>query len=190
MQYWNEDVLDFLDKSVLKKWLPKYPTAATLASHGESLFRWYVIEVGFVSVIELVLAAFGHPSDPHFSATLGRTAFTALLAVGAQGFWDVGNARWKNRALAEAATTRLQDSIRLRSGVLSLAVSALSVTMAVSRILELDAAYWIAGGLAVSGGTYLAKVLLPTKSCRNKFQAEPLATPDKPAATDLNAPIP
>jgi hypothetical protein len=62
--------------------------------------------------------------------------------------------------------------------------------MAISRILELDVAYWIAGGMAVSGGAYLAKVLMPRKRCLNQFHAEAPAPPEKPRPIDLNAPVP
>jgi hypothetical protein len=190
LQYWNDDLLEYLRRSYLKKFFPQKNHFLSAAKEGESLFRWYILEVGFVSVIEAVLASFGYPSHPSFAATLGTTAFTALLAVGAQGFWDVGNAKWSDRAMAKAATQRLQNSIRLRSGFLSLGVSALSVGMAISRILGLDVSYWIAGGMAVSGGIFLAKVNMPRKSCLGKFQAETPPTSSEAPATDLNAPIP
>jgi hypothetical protein len=190
MQYWNDDILKYLTNSHLQKWFPQKNHFMKAATGGESLVRWYILEVGFVSVIEAVLASFGHPSHPSFATTFGTTAFTALLAVGAQGFWDVGNAKWSDAAMAKAATHRLQNSIRLRSGFLSLGISALSVGMAISRILGLDVSYWIAGGMAVTGGIFLAKVSMPRKSCLGKFQTELPPTSSEAPATDLNAPIP
>lgn len=193
LQYFNEDVQKYLTTSIVEK-LAKGKALKEGSKFVESLFRWYILEIGFVATIEIALAVMGHPPGGAVLPAIGTGLATALAAVGAQGTWDVAVGMLTKRDLKIANTARALKIVRFRSDFITLGLSALAVTGMVGKISHMafgDTIFWAMG---ISGGAYLLKVVHGEWKCRRLLKnpgtgkpTDPLGSP--PSGAEESGPV-
>ncbi len=179
LQYINEQMQSYLTKSILEKYI-KQKTLAKGVKFVESTFRWYILEVGFVTTIQLALTAMGHPPAGAILHDVGKTLVTALAAVGGQGLWDIAVSRATKRDLGLAKTAAERLVIRFRSDFITLGLSALAVTGMIGKISGLAFGNTVFWGMGVTGGAYLVKVLHREWKCRQLLGRPPPPEPADP----------
>lgn len=162
-QYFNKYIQGWLTKSTITpKLLGSRTTLATrVGGKIEELARWTLVEVGFVGIIKTVMVLLDATPDMGFIQNATDVLTTALYAIAAQGFWDIGIASETRQALEKSPGNR--GKIQFRSDTAVLIVSALSVAGAVAKLCHVpiaDAALLALGGV---GALNYARVLLKGK---------------------------
>lgn len=178
LQYVNADIQKFLTRSLAAKFA-RGRTLRQGVGFVESYFRWYVLEVGFVAVVEVALTAMGHPPSGTVSHEIGKTLVTALAAVAAQGTWDIAVSRATQEGERLAKTALARRAVRFRSDFITLGLSALAVTGMIGKISGYSFGDTIFWGMGLTGGAYLVKVLYREWKCRRLLdRAKPPLKPD------------
>lgn len=183
LQWYNEDIQKFLTTSITEKFA-KTKALKEGSKFVESFFRWYMMEVGFVAVVEIALTALGHPPTGALLPVVKHGLVTALAAVGAQGSWDIAVGSVTRRDLKLAKTARALRVIRVRSDFITLGLSALAVTGMVGKLAHLNFGNTVFWGMGISGGAYLVSVVHNQWKCRRLMKKD--GTPKPPDA--LGAP--
>lgn len=165
LQYWNKNMQGYLTSTALSEMIPK-----SLIQRGvkkiEPFFRWYVLEVGFITTLQVALTAMGHGPDAPLLNTFSHTLVTAAAAVGAQGSWEVGLSEATKRSLKTTRSPKLKLRIQMRADLLTLAISAISVGAMVGKLSGVGAADWVFGGMAVTGAIYYWKFVPAEQQCK------------------------
>jgi hypothetical protein len=169
LQYMNAGLQKFLTTSLAEKFV-RSEGLKKGTKFVESLFRWYTLEVGFIGVIQVTLAAMGHPPAGTLVQAVGVNLSSALKAVAAQGLWDIAVSKATNRSMNLAKTANAKNIIRFRSDLVTLGLSALSVAGMVGQLAGLpfgDTVFIAMGG---TGALVLAKVIYNEWRCRKNFK--------------------
>ncbi len=165
MQYWNEDLQKFLNKSVLGAGEP-----ANLLKKGikkiEPYFRWGALEFGFVSALQLTLSSMGYgPVGTTMELALGNLAATGA-GLFAQGTWEVGLSKKTRDGIAAARSAIEKLRVQMRADLYTLALSAISVSAMAAKISGVPAADAVFGVMGGTGLIYLVKVYFDDWRCR------------------------
>jgi hypothetical protein len=169
VQYANQYVQKYLTTSLTEK-LAKGEGLRKGVAYVESVFRWYLMEIGFISSVQIALAAMGHPSGT-LTAEIGVTALTALKTVAAQGLWDIAISRVTKRNTLLAETDLAKKMIRFRSDFMTLGLSALSVTGMVATLSGMPLGKTIFWGMGITGAVYFLKITYNEWKCKQLMKA-------------------
>lgn len=181
-QYFNDEVQKYLTTSITEK-LAKGKVLKEGSKFVESLFRWYILEIGFVASIEIVLSMLGHPPVGGVLPMIGTSLVTALAAVGAQGTWDVAVGMITKRDLKLAMTSRALKIVQFRSDFITLGLSALAVTGMVGKLSHLAYGNTLFWAMGISGGAYLVNVMHNDWKCRKLLKGQPSEPKPDPLGT-------
>lgn len=182
LQYFNAWLRDNVYQKSFGKYFPE-GIARTTVKEATPFLRWYYIEFGFVTMIDLTLSLMGHPTGKH----LGDQALTAVKGVGSQGMWDTAINRVVKKNLAKAVTESARKKIILKGDMIALGFSLLSVATTVADIQNFPLANWSFGTIAATGAVYFGKVLHGEWRCKNTLRKQERAKDDERDAVDLGA---
>ncbi len=184
LQYWNKNMQGYLTGTSMSRLIPK-SLIQSGAKKIEPFFRWYVLEVGFVSVVQVALTAMGHGPDGPILGVLSHTLATAASAVAAQGFWEVGLSKATKQSLKSTRSPKRRMRIQIRADLLTLAISAVSVGAMVGKLSGVEIADYVFGGMAVTGMIYYFKFVPAEQKCKRLLQKSRPAKSDE----DTSEPI-
>jgi len=179
----NEKVQAYLTTSIAEKWVKANQIREGVKT-VEGLFRWYLLEVGFVTTIQTALAIMGHPPAGSLSHDLGSMLGTAGWAVAAQGGWDYTIGKVTRQNLDLAKTIRAKKLVRLRADFITLGLSALAVTGTVGKLAGLSFGNTVFIAMGTTGTFYLGKVLYSDWKCQQLLKPKlselpnPLTAPE------------
>ena len=134
----------------------------------EKWVRSYLIEVGFVGVIQLASYAVGGAEFHSIATSLGEIGLVAALGTAAQAPWAISNAQSREAALRLASTPEEIFRINRRSSFVELANSVFGVASTIAKMMGVPHAttlFWIQG---VSGTANLVRVTLTYQGAKVK----------------------
>ncbi len=187
VQYWNTIFQRYLTKTIPEKYIPGELLRAGV-KRVEPFFRWYILEVGFVGILQLTMEALGYGPPGTIAHIIQTNLLTSVATVGAQGFWDVAVSKATRTELAKATLLRRKNRVQLRADLITLALSALSVTAMVGRLEHLPIANYIFGTMGVTGLVYFVKVWHSEWKCKQSLLKVP--PPRKDEETTIEVTIP
>lgn len=177
LQYFNAWLRENFYQKSFAKYFPE-GIARVSVQEATPFFRWYYMELGFVSIIDLTLSLLGHPTGKEF----GDQASTAVKGVGSQGMWDTAINRVVKKNLAKTVAESARNKIILKGDLIALGFSLLSVATTVADIQNFPIANWSFGTIAATGAIYFGKVLHSEWRCKNT-----LAKPEPPKFDETTA---
>jgi hypothetical protein len=181
LQYWYGWLRDeFLHKSFAHLLPEKFRNTVKAVS---PFSRWYLLEVGFVGVIDVVMTLLGAPT----TNTPAKLAKTAAMALGSQGLLETGINRSIKNGLEKAVDSSKRARLLLKGDLLALGISVLSVSASIADMQGLPAGVTVFGSMAAGGTIFFAKVLYSEWRCRKNLKKEPPSREDERDAADLGA---
>lgn len=135
-QYTNSIYMPWVERpGPIARWVDRAfgPRVGKPAALASSYYKWYLIEVGFLAVIELLRDGLSVGPDLNFTGHVVKVLSTALYGVLAQGPWEIVIQKFRSAALL--AWPKKQDSIKTRANVAVFTASLLSVTAAAASLM-------------------------------------------------------
>lgn len=184
MQYWNGFFQHYLLKTIPSRYIPGELLRAGV-KRIEPFFRWYLLEVTFVGAIQVTLAALGHGPEGSLAHIVQTNLVTSLATVGAQGFWDVAVTKVTRAKLAEATSILVKNRIQLRADLITLAISALSVSAMVGTLQNLPVANYAFGAMGTTGVLYFLKIWHSEWKCKRTLMKVPPPRQDEEVTIEV-----
>lgn len=184
-QYWNSSLQTYLSKTLSHRYIPSELLRAGVKKI-EPFFRWYTLEVGFIAIVQLVMESLGHGPEGTLGLVVKTNLLTALATVGAQGFWDIGLSNATKSKLKQATSLLVRNKIQLRADLITLGLSALSVSAMVAKLQGLPIADAVFGGMGTTGFLYFLKVMHTDWKCKRHLHKQPPSKPDENSSVSLS----
>jgi len=182
-QFFNEGLQKYLTRSIVERVVKNRPLKKGL-KFIESTFRWYLLEVGFVTSVQIALTAMGHAPDTSVLHMIGTNLTTARAAVAGQGLWDIAVSKVTQKNMTLAKTALAKRAVRFRADFITLGLSAFAVTGMIAKVSGLSLGDTIFWGMGVTGAAYMAKVIYDEWRCQKLMRewrppgpADPLSAP-------------
>lgn len=188
VQYWNGFFQQYLMKTIPARYIPGELLRAGVKKI-EPFFRWYLLEIGFIAAIQVSLTTLGYGPEGTLGHIVQTNLITGLATVGAQGFWDVAVTKVTRAKLAEATSLLAKNRVQLRADLITLALSALSVSAMVGKLQHLEAANYVFGAMGTTGVLYFLKVWHSEWKCKRTLQKASPPRHDEEATIEVFIPL-
>lgn len=185
-QYWNDFFRIYLTKNISVRFVP-HELLRTGMKRIEPFFRWYLLEVGFIGVVQITMQALGHGPEGTFAQIAGANLTMAALSLGAQGSWDVAVSKVVRAKLARAITETGRKRIRLRGDLITLALSALSVSAVVGKLQHFEISNYVFGTMGATGLIYLVKIWYDEWKCKSNLMKVPPPRQDEESTIEISS---
>lgn len=184
-QYWNSSLQTYLSKTLSHRYIPSELLRGGVKKI-EPFFRWYTLEVGFIAIVQLVMTSLGYAPEGTLGVVVKTNLVTALATVGAQGFWDIAISKSTKSKLQQATSLLARNKIQLRSDLITLGLSALSVSAMIAKLQGLPIANAVFGGMGATGFLYFLKVIHSDWKCKRHLHKQPPSKPDEASSVPLS----